>query len=78
MTINYKGLFVISLFVAKDGSKVFVQDEAIKYHDYKHTLIPRSDGPLPDSYSQILFGKYLPFLFSYINSNHGESQHFAT
>ena len=38
LTINFRGLFIISVFVSADGSTVFLQDKAVKYNDFMASL----------------------------------------
>ena len=37
MNINFKGLFMVSVYLRNDGSKVYVQDKAHKYSDFVST-----------------------------------------
>ena len=67
MTINYKGLFVLNAYVSNDGSKVFLQDQAVKYNDCNNSFVPRTERSL-DRFSEVLLGKYLPYLLEYIAS----------
>jgi hypothetical protein len=44
MTINYKGVFVLSAYVSRDGSRLHVQDQAVKYNDFKSYQVPKVDA----------------------------------
>ena len=67
MTINYKGLFVLSAFISNDGARVHIQDQAIKFNDFKSSQIQKTDA-CQDRYYEVLLGKHLHHLFTYLES----------
>ena len=34
LNINFKGLFMVAVYLRSDGTKVYVQDKAHKYNDF--------------------------------------------
>ena len=75
MNINFKGLFLIAVFLKNDGSKVYLQDKAQKYKDF----IPQTGqdielgqphkGPLQiknHQYYEVPFKKYIQTLMTNI------------
>jgi hypothetical protein len=67
LTLNYKGLFVLALYVSEDGGRLFVQDQAIKFNDLQQAAVYRTDARQDDWFYEVLFGRLLPHLFSYIS-----------
>ena len=44
LTLNFRQLFIVTVFVSADGETVFLQDKAIKYNDYMASLSCRGDS----------------------------------
>ena len=38
LTINFRQLFIVSVFISADGDTVYLQDKAIKYNDYMASM----------------------------------------
>lgn len=38
MSVNFRGLFVLSAFVSADGRTIFLQDRANKYNDFMASM----------------------------------------
>lgn len=67
MTVNYKGLFVLNAYVSNDGSRIFLQDQAVKFNDCNNLIVPRTERS-SDRFSEVLLGRYLPYLLDYISA----------
>ena len=41
LNINFRQLFIVSVFVSADGETIYLQDKAIKYNDYMASMACR-------------------------------------